>query len=120
MRINEVANTTGSTPEPEKLMGLVSFLAGRANDRSAQKQIDQKAFIELASNLGITIAPNQLADIVGQPPLSNLLEPLAPDSTDPIVFKGGEAPAPATMPVNQAQNIVAAAAKSAMKKDRGV
>ena len=121
MRINEVANTTGSTPEPEKLMGLVSFLAGRSADTGAQKQIDQKAFIELARSLDITIAPNQLADIVGQPPLSNVLEPLAPDSPqDPIVFKGGEDPAPAKMPVNQAQNIVAAAAKSAMKKDRGV
>ena len=121
MRINEVANTTGSTPEPEKLMGLVSFLSGRANDQSAQKQIDQKAFIELAGSLGITIAPNQLADIVGQPPLSNVLEPLAPDSPqDPIVFKGSEAPGPVKMPVNQAQNIVAAAAKSAAKKDRGV
>jgi hypothetical protein len=120
MRIDEVANTTGSTPEPEKLMGLVSFLAGRSADTGAQKQIDQKAFIELARSLGITIAPNQLADIVGQPPLSNVLEPLAPDSQDPIVFKGGEAPTPPKMPVNQAQNIVAAAAKSAMNKDRGV
>jgi hypothetical protein len=45
---------------------------------------------------------------------------LAPDSQDPIVFKGGEAPTPPKMPVNQAQNIVAAAAKSAMNKDRGV
>jgi hypothetical protein len=116
MRINEVANTTGTTPEPEKLMGLVSFLAGRANDQGAQKQIDQRAFIELARGLGITIAPNQLADIVGQPPLSNVLEPLAPDSQDPIMFKGEEKPSDAAMPVNKAQNIVAAAAKSAMKR----
>jgi hypothetical protein len=116
MRINEVANTTGSTPEPEKLMGLVSFLAGRANDQGAQKQIDQRAFIELARGLGITIAPNQLADIVGQPPLSNVLEPLAPDSQDPILFKGADQPADVAMPVNKAQDIVASAAKSAMKR----
>jgi hypothetical protein len=116
MRINEVANTTGTTPEPEKLMGLVSFLAGRANDQGAQKQIDQRAFIELARGLGITIAPNQLADIVGQPPLSNVLEPLAPDSQDPILFKGEEKPADVAMPVNKAQDIVASAAKSAMKR----
>jgi len=116
MRIDDVANTTGATPEPQKLMGLVSFLAGRSEDRSAQKQIDQRAFIELARGLGIVIAPNQLADLVGQPPLSNILEPLAPDSQDPIVFKGGEQPAAPSMPVNKAQNIVAAAAKSAMKR----
>jgi len=116
MRINEVANTTGTTPEPEKLMGLVSFLAGRANNQGAQKQIDQRAFIELARGLGITIAPNQLADLVGQPPLSNVLEPLAPDSQDPIMFKGAEQPSDVAMPVNKAQNIVAAAAKSAMKR----
>jgi hypothetical protein len=97
-------------------MGLVSFLAGRANDQGAQKQIDQRAFIELARGLGITIAPNQLADIVGQPPLSNVLEPLAPDSQDPILFKGEEKPADVAMPVNKAQDIVASAAKSAMKR----
>lgn len=120
MRINEVANTTGATPEPQKLMGLVSFLAGRSEDRGAQKQIDQQAFIELARGLGIVIAPNQLADLVGQPPLSNILEPLAPNSQDPIIFKGGEQPPAPSMPVNKAQNIVAAAAKSAANKDRSV
>jgi hypothetical protein len=36
------------------------------------------------------------------------------------VFKGGGEPTPVKMPVNQAQNIVAAAAKSAANKDRGV
>ena len=116
MRIDEVANTTGTTPEPEKLMGLVTFLAGRSSDTGAQKQIDQRAFIELARGLGITIAPNQLADIVGQPPLSNVLEPLAPDSQDPILFKGADKPADIKMPVNKAQDIVASAAKSAMKR----
>jgi hypothetical protein len=116
MLINEVANTTGSTPEPQQLMGLVSFLAGRAKDQNSQKQIDQQAFIDLARSLGITIAPNQLADLVGQPPLSNVLEPLAPDSQDPILFKGAEQPADVAMPVNKAQDIVASAAKSAMKR----
>jgi hypothetical protein len=116
MRIDEIANTTGSTPEPQQLMGLVSFLAGRAEDRGAQKQIDQNAFIELAGNLGIVIAKNQLADLVGQPPLSNILEPLAPNSNDPIMFKGEDTPADVKMPVNKAQNIVASAAKSAMKR----
>lgn len=116
MRIDEVANTTGTTPEPEKLMGLATFLSGRSEDTDSKKQIDQRAFIELARGLGIIIAPNQLADLVGQPPLSNILEPLAPDSQDPIVFKGADKPADIKMPVNKAQNIVASAAKSAMKR----
>jgi len=91
-------------------------LAGRADDRSGQRQIDQNAFIELASNLGIVIAKNQLADIVGQPPLSNILEPLAPNSNDPILFKGNDTPADVKMPVNKAQDIVASAAKRAAAK----
>jgi hypothetical protein len=38
-----------------------------------------------------------------------------------IIFKGaGEPEAPATMPVNKAQDIVANADKSAMNKSRGV
>jgi hypothetical protein len=45
-----------------------------------------------------------------------VLEPLAPDSQDPILFKGAEKPADIKMPVNKAQDIVASAAKSAMKR----
>ena len=120
MRINEVADLSEFTPEPDELMGLVSFLAGRAEDTGSQKQISQQAFISLAQSLDIAVNKQNIAELVGQPPLSNLLEPLKPNSTDPIVFKGGETVNPGTMPVNQAQNIVAAAAKTAMKKDRGV
>ena len=120
MRINEVADLSEFTPKPDELMGLVSFLAGRAEDTGSQKQISQPAFISLAQSLDINVNKQNIAELVGQPPLSNLLEPLKPNSTDPVVFKGGETVNPGTMPVNQAQNIVASAAKSAMKKDRGV
>ena len=120
MKIFEVDTFAGATPDPDKLLGLVDFLNGRADDTNSQKQISQQAFISLAQSLDINVTDQNIAELVGQPPLSNLLEPLAPGSADPIVFKGGEAPAPATMPVNKAQNIVAAAAKSAIKKDRGV
>lgn len=119
MRICEVADLSDFTPKPNELMGLVSFLSGRADDTNAQKQISQQAFISLAQSLDINVNAQNIAELVGQPPLSNLLEPLAPESTDPIVFKGGE-PGPVKMPVNQAQNIVAAAAKSAANKDRSV
>jgi hypothetical protein len=120
MRICEVADLSDFTPKPNELMGLVSFLSGRADDTNAQKQISQQAFISLAQSLDINVNAQNIAELVGQPPLSNLLEPLAPESTDPIVFKGGGEPTPVKMPVNQAQNIVAAAAKSAANKDRGV
>ena len=118
MKIFEVAGST--TPSPNELMGLVRFLAGRAEDTNAQKAISKAAFIEMAQSLDLNVNANNLEEIVGQPPLSSLLEPVDPNSPD-LVFKGqGEPEAPKTMPVNKAQDIVAAAAKSAMNKNRGV
>lgn len=117
MRINEVDDSANQAPSAEKLMGLVSFLDGRAQDTTAKKQISQDAFINLARQLGIHITQQQLADLTLLPPLSNVLEPLTPGSTDPLVYKGGE-PESVSMPVNKAQDIVAKAAKSAMKRDR--
>ena len=119
MRINEVDDSANQAPSAEKLMGLVSFLAGRSEDTNAKKQISQDAFINMARQLGIHITQQQLADITLLPPISNVLEPLTPGSTDPIVYKGGE-PQAVSMPVNKAQDIVAKAAKSAARKDRGV
>ena len=119
MRFREFI-TESSTPSPDELLGLVNFLAGRAEDEGAQKQISRDAFISLAQSLGINVTPDNIEEIVGQPPLSSVLEPMTPESQE-IIFKGaGEPEAPATMPVNKAQDIVANAAKSAMNKDRGV
>lgn len=121
MKIVEVDDFVGATPDPEQLLGLVDFLAGRATDTSSQKQISQDAFISIAQSLDIPINQRNIVDIVGQPPLSNVLEPLQPGSSDPIVFKGGnEQTATPAMTVPKAQQVVAAAAKSAMKRDRGV
>ncbi len=108
----------GSTPDPAQLSGLVQFLNGRANDTNAKKEISQDAFIKLANDLDINITPQNLADIVSQEPLSNLLEPMDPNS-GMLVFKGAGQP-DVGMPVNRAQDIVAAAAKKAASKDRGV
>jgi hypothetical protein len=119
MRINEVDDSANQAPSAEKLMGLVSFLDGRSQDTTAKKQISQDAFINMAQQLGVHITPQQLADLTLLPPLSNVLEPLTPGSTDPIVYKGGE-PESVAMPVNKAQDIVAKAAKSAARKDRGI
>lgn len=118
MKIFEVAGDS-STPSPDQLLGLVQFLAGRADDTSAPKQISVDAFVNLAQSLDINVNKNNVQEIVGQPPLSSVLEPFDP-STNQIVFKGAEQTGPTQMPVNKAQDIVAAAAKSAARKDLGV
>jgi hypothetical protein len=115
MRIDEVeADDTA-----DRLMALARFAAGRANDTSAKMQMPVAAFINRAQSMGIDINADTLQTLVGQPPLSGIFNPMEPDATE-LTFKGGEQPGPVTMPVNQAQDIVASAAKSAMNKDRGV
>ena len=115
MRINEVeADDTA-----DRLMALAQFAVGRAQDTSAKMQMPVAAFINRAQSMGIDINADTLQTLVGQPPLSGIFNPMEPDATE-LTFKGGEQPGPVTMPVNQAQDIVASAAKSAMNKDRGV
>lgn len=113
MRIDEVeTQTTGA--DPNVLLGLVNFLAGRAEDTNAQKQISQDAFIQAAQSLGINITKQNLIDVVSQPPLSGVLEPLSPNS-DMIAFKGADI-GPEKLSVPQAQQVVSKMAKSAMKR----
>ena len=119
MLIFEVESSASVAPDSDKMMGLVQFLSGRAEDTNAQKQISQDAFIKAAQSLGITVTKQNLPNLTNQPPLSNLLEPLQPNSNDPVVFKGGD-PASVAMPVNKAQDIVANAAKKAASKDRSI
>lgn len=118
MKIFEVDASMATTPNPEQLAGLVQFLNGRANNTNARKEISQDAFIKLANDLDINITSQNLADVVSQEPLSNLLEPMDPN-TGVLMFKGAGQPDVA-MPVNKAQDIVASAAKSAMNRNRGV
>jgi len=118
MKIFEVDMGMAPTPDPEQLAGLVQFLNGRANDTNARKEISQDAFIKLANDLDINITPQNLADVVSQEPLNNLLEPMDLN-TGVLMFKGAGQPDVA-MPVNRAQDIVASAAKSAMNRNRGV
>jgi len=110
MRIQEVA----SDPNPDRLAGLVKFLAGRADDTGARKQISKAAFMSMAQQLGVNITDQNLQDMVSRPPLSNMLEPIDPQS-DQITFRGGETGS-VDMPVDKAQDIVAKAAKSALQK----
>lgn len=104
-------STTGN--DQHKLMSLVQFLSGRSADTTAKKEISQEAFIKLAKNLGVNVTPDNLGDLIAQPPLSNILQPLDPNSGK-IVFKGGDDTAPA-MSVDKARDIVDKNAKNAMK-----
>ena len=115
MKINEVDDAVQPPANPAKLLGLIEFLAGRADDTTARKEISQDALIKLAQSLRININRQNLPDLTNQPPLDAVVEPLQPDSDDPVVYKGGK-PADIKMPTNQAQDIVAKAAKSALQK----
>ena len=109
MRIFEVANPNG-----QKLMALSQFLSGRSDDESAKKQISQRAFIDLAKSLGVNVTPDNLGELIGQQPLSNILEPLDPNSG--IVRFKGNTEAETGMSVDQARTVVDSNAKAAMKR----
>lgn len=113
MRIDEVSLPSSDT-DPNKLVGLVNFLAGRAEDSNAQKQISQDAFISAARSLGIMLTPQNLGDVISKPPLNGVLEPLDPQS-GMVTFKGADV-GPTKMSVPQAQQVVSKMAKSAMKR----
>lgn len=115
MRIDEVETQT-TAADPNALLGLVNFLVGRAEDTNAQKTISQDAFIQAAQSLGINITKQNLNDVVSQPPLNGVLEPLSPNS-DVIAFKGADI-GPEKLSVPQAQQVVSKMAKSAMKRSQ--
>jgi len=109
MLIREVAD-----PNTQRLAALSQFLLGRSQDESAKKQISQQAFIELAKSLGVNVTSANLADMIGQEPLSNILEPLDPQSG--VVSFKGDTEAATGMSVDQAQAVVDSNAKAAMKR----
>ena len=110
MLINEVADSSAM-----KLFGLAEFLTGRANDSSSARQISTDAFIKLANDIGVSLTAQSLQDMAQRPPLSNIIEPIAPNSTV-IKFKGNTSDDDVAMPVNKAQDVVASAAKRAASK----
>lgn len=117
MRINEVNNGSPDGTAAQ-LLALAEFLLGRAKDTAGKKQISTQSFLNLARNMGIDLTPETLADMINQPPLDAVFLPIEPGSTV-LKFVGNES-TPVAMPVNKAQDIVAKAAKSAAKKDRGI
>jgi hypothetical protein len=104
--------------ETGKLLALASFMKSRATDTGAELQIDKNTFLRMATNMGISLSAEQLGELSNQPPLNGVILPVDPLS-DVIKFKGNESDVAMPDP-NQAQAIVANAAKSAMKKNRGV
>jgi hypothetical protein len=110
MRITEVADSQ----DPNKLLGLVEFLKGRAEDTGAKQQINAETFVTLAQQLGINATTANLDKIINRPPLDAILEPYDP-TTGTITFKGSASQS-VDMPVDKAQDIVARAAKSALRR----
>jgi len=89
-------------------------LLGRSKDETAKKQISQKAFIDLAKSLGVNVTADNLGDLISQEPLSNILEPLEPNSG--VVRFKGDTEAATGMSVDQARAVVDSNAKAAMKR----
>lgn len=116
MKIFEVETPQPVVNEPggDKLLALVQFLSGRADDTNAQKQISQEAFIQLAQNLGINITSQNLGSVLAQEPLNQVLEPYD-EQSGMVTFRGADI-GPSKMSVPQAQATVNSMAKSAMKR----
>ena len=109
MLIREVAD-----PNTQKLAALSQFLLGRSEDQSATKQISQQAFIDLAKSLGVNVNSANLGDLISKEPLSNILEPLEPNSG--VVRFKGDTEAETGMSVDQARAVVDSNAKAALKR----
>ena len=111
MRLREFDESANSVL---KLAALSQFLSDRANDEAASKQISQAAFIELAQSMGVNVTEQNLSDMISRVPLSNLLEPLEPNSG--IVRFKGNTEATTGMSVDQAREVVDSNAKAALKR----
>jgi hypothetical protein len=101
-------------PDTQRLAALRQFLLGRSEDETAKKQISQTAFIDLAKSLGVNVTAANLGDLISQEPLSNILEPLEPNSG--VVRFKGDTEAATGMSVDQARAVVDSNAKAAMKR----
>ncbi len=110
MKITEVTN-----PTVTKLLALANFLKGRATDTGAKPEYPTDGFLNLARTMGVEITVDQLQQMAGEPPLNGVLNPMEPNSPK-ITFKTDQESEPTTMPVDKARDIVAKAAKSAMKR----
>jgi hypothetical protein len=113
MLIKEFVDTK-SQPDLKKLAAVTELLVNRAKDESARKQISQDAFISAAKSVGVNVTPDNLGELISQEPLSNLLEPLEPNSG--VVRFKGNTEAETGMSVDQARAVVDSNAKAALKR----
>jgi hypothetical protein len=95
-------------------LALTTWLADRAKDENAQGQISQDAFIDVAKSLEVNVTKENLGDLIAKEPLSNVLEPLDPNSG--VVRFKGELETTTGMTVDQARATVDSNAKSALKR----
>jgi hypothetical protein len=115
MLIREFANDkSDSNADAVKLASIATLLADRAEDENAQKQISVDAYINAAKSLGVNLTPETLGTAIGMEPLSNILEPLEPNSG--VVRFKGNTEAETGMSVDQARAVVDSNAKAAMKR----
>jgi hypothetical protein len=114
MKIREFAEDPVAA-NAKKLAAISMFLSSRAGDESAKKEISQAAFIDIAKSMGVNVTTQNLGDLINQEPLSNILEPLDPNS-GVIRFLGNEESPDSNMSVDQAQDIVDQNAKKAMRR----
>jgi hypothetical protein len=112
MRVQEICES--ADPTAQKLLALSQFLAGRADDEDAQKQISTDAFIQAAKSLGLEVNPQNLPELMNQEPLKDILEPLDPNSG--VIRFRGNTQGDVGMPVDQARAIVDKNAKAALKR----
>ena len=89
-------------------------MLGRSEDEAAAKQISQQAFIDAAKSLGVNVTSANLGDLISQEPLSNILEPLEPNSG--VVRFKGNTEAETGMSVDQARAVVDSNAKASLKR----
>ena len=114
MKIFEVEEDPAAA-NGKKLAAISMFLSSRAGDEAAKKEISQAAFIDIAKSMGVNVTPQNLGDLINQEPLSNILEPLDPNS-GVVRFLGNDEPADGAMAVDQARDIVDQNAKKAMRR----
>ena len=107
MLIREVATANG---DQIKLTALAQFLLGRAEDTDAARTISTDAFLKLASNMGISVTADRLAELAAQPPLNAVIARIEGPN---ILFQGADV-VPTTMTVDQAQKTVDTMAKRAI------
>ena len=114
MKIFEVEEDPAAA-NGKKLAAISMFLSSRAGDEAAKKEISQAAFIDIAKSMGVNVTAQNLGDLINQEPLSNILEPLDPNS-GVVRFLGNDEPADGAMAVDLARDIVDQNAKKAMRR----